>query len=147
MISDVPASTKSIFPISANCKKNFNFPVLTKPVKLSFSGRFGFWYENLVFWLILLRFEEIIIRNKRDDKFCARLRNNERFFSFFRERGTKKKFWVPMRNRTSDLRITRSMPYHWATEMVSFELGKGWLRIFSLSHARDKTKNIFQNYN
>ena len=28
-------------------------------------------------------------------------------FSFCHERGTKKKFWVPMRNRTSDLRIPR----------------------------------------
>ena len=49
MISDVPASTKSVFPISAKCKKNFNFPVLKNPVKLSFSEWFWSWYENLVF--------------------------------------------------------------------------------------------------
>ena len=30
------------------------------------------------------------------------------FFSSCHERGKKKKFWVPMRNRTSDLRIPRS---------------------------------------
>ena len=32
----------------------------------------------------------------------------ERWFSSCHERGTKKKFWVPMRNQTSDLRISRS---------------------------------------
>ena len=36
------------------------------------------------------------------------IRCRERFFSSYHERGTKKKFWVPMRNRTSDLRIPRS---------------------------------------
>ena len=69
MISDVPASTKSVFPISAKCKKNLNFPVLTKPVKLSFSGRWGLDTKTWFFGLILLRFEKIIIRNKRDGKF------------------------------------------------------------------------------
>ena len=34
-------------------------------------------------------------------------RNSKRISSCH-ERGTKKKFWVPMRNRTSDLRIPRS---------------------------------------
>ena len=33
----------------------------------------------------------------------------ERCFSSSHERGTKKKFWVPMRNRTSNLRIPRSV--------------------------------------
>ena len=36
------------------------------------------------------------------------IRCRERFFSSYHERGTKKKFWVPMRSRTSDLRIPRS---------------------------------------
>ena len=35
-------------------------------------------------------------------------RNKERCFSSCHERGTKKIFWVPIRNRTSDLRIPRS---------------------------------------
>ena len=38
------------------------------------------------------------------------------FFAFSHELGTKKKFWVPMRNRASGLRIPRSDIYHWATE-------------------------------
>ena len=71
MISDVPASTKSVFPISAKCKKNFNFQVLTKPVKLSFLDGLGLdtktWFFDSAG--ILLRFEKIIIRNKRDGKF------------------------------------------------------------------------------
>ena len=40
------------------------------------------------------------LENKRTDR--------DRYFSSCHERGTKKKFWVPMRNRTSDLRIPRS---------------------------------------
>ena len=32
--------------------------------------------------------------------------------------GTKKKFWVPIRNRTSDLRICALMLYHWATDSL-----------------------------
>ena len=43
----------------------------------------------------------------------------EKYFSSCHETGTKKKFWVPMRFDSS-----------WG------------LRIFSLSQARDKTKNI-----
>ena len=39
-------------------------------------------------------------------------------FSSCHERGTKKKFWVPMRNRTSDLRICAPMLYHWATKTL-----------------------------
>ena len=72
---------------------------------------------------ILLRFEKIIIRNKRDGKFWARLRNNERYFSSCHERGTKKKFWVPMGNQTSNLRIPRSdaLP-------LSHRDGKFWAR-------------------
>ena len=56
----------------------------------------------------------------------------------------KTKFWVPMRKRTSDLRIPRSdalmNPKVWFWRFDSL-----WgLIIFSLSHARDKTKkNIF----
>ena len=40
--------------------------------------------------------------------YCNLWRNKERCFSSCHERGTKKKFLVPIRNRTSDLRITRS---------------------------------------
>ena len=36
------------------------------------------------------------------------LKKYERCFSSCHERGTKKKFLIPIRNRTSDLRITRS---------------------------------------
>ena len=39
---------------------------------------------------------------------CKVLVYEERFFSSPHERGTKKKFWVPMRNGTSDLRILPS---------------------------------------
>ena len=46
-------------------------------------------------------------QNKRDGKFWARQRNGERCFSSCQEYGAKKKFWVPMRNQTSDLRIPR----------------------------------------
>ena len=42
--------------------------------------------------------------------------SKERCFSSCHERGTKKKFWVPTRNRTSDLRFRAAMLYHWATE-------------------------------
>ena len=40
------------------------------------------------------------------------------FFWSCHEHGTTKKFWVPMRNRTSDLRICAPMLYHWATETL-----------------------------
>ena len=44
-------------------------------------------------------------------------------------RGTKKKFWVPMRNRSSD-----ASHMNFVKELIG---------TFSLSHARDKTKNTF----
>ena len=47
-------------------------------------------------------------QKKRDGKFWARQRNGERCFSSCQEYGAKKKFWVPMRNQTSDLRIPQS---------------------------------------
>ena len=42
-------------------------------------------------------------------------------FSSYHERGTKKKFWVPMRNRTLDLRSYALMLYHWATETLRWK--------------------------
>ena len=50
-------------------------------------------------------------------------------FASCHERGTRKKFWVPMRNRSSD------------TSHMNFV--KELIGTFSLSHARDKTKNTF----
>ena len=38
----------------------------------------------------------------------ARIKNRERRFSSCHEHETKEKFWVPMRNQTSDPRIPRS---------------------------------------
>ena len=46
--------------------------------------------------------------------------------------GTKKKFWLTTRNRTSDFRIPRSDA-----------LPRGDSESFPLFHARDKTKSIF----
>ena len=52
-------------------------------------------------------------------------------FSSCHERETKKKFWVPRRIQTSDVRI-----------LPSDALPLSYETIFPLSHARDKTKNI-----
>ena len=117
------------------------------------------------------------------------LNEEERCFSSCHELGTKKKFWVPMRNWTSDLRILHcdALPLSqnrsqsnlktfriwkskvwllwynhgylmviWSvlwcstTELelecgtVGLRFNSSWgLRIFSLSNACDKTKNIF----
>ena len=54
------------------------------------------WYSENKKWLVYFEKRE---RNRSVEKdFC----------SSCHERGTEKKFWVPMRNRTSDLRIPRS---------------------------------------
>lgn len=52
-------------------------------------------------------------------------------FSSCHERETKKKFWVPRRIRTSDVRILRSDALPLSHETI-----------FPLSHSREKTKNI-----
>ena len=52
-------------------------------------------------------------------------------FRFVTSVGQRKKFRVPLRKRTSDLRIPRS---------DALSHGDS---VFSLSHACDKTKNIF----
>ena len=39
-------------------------------------------------------------------------------FSPCHKRGSEEKFWVPMRNQTSDLGFRTSMLYHWATETL-----------------------------
>ena len=44
-------------------------------------------------------------QKKRDGKFWAQQRNEERCFSSCQEYGAKKTFWVPVWNQTSDLRI------------------------------------------
>ena len=77
--------------------------------------------------------------------------NRERCFSSRHKRRTKKNFWVPMRNRTSDLLIPRSdaAPLSHKDSTVSvvyYEAHMTRVRpvlFFSLFHARDKTKNIF----
>ena len=74
--------------------------------------------------------------------FCLRFSDIAVFekdaFSFFHEHGTKKKFWVPMTNGTSDLQIPRSD----ARNLKVWDFSWG-LRIFSFSHARDGTKRHF----
>ena len=109
-------------------------------------------------------------RNKRDGKFWARWRNGERCSLSCHERaGTKeKKFWVPMRwqtlchwrrwslqyagctsyelhNRPSSLwHLHGSVVERWNAESECLRFDSSWgLRIFSLSLACDKTKNIF----
>ena len=54
-----------------------------------------------------------------------------KMFSSCHERETKKKFWVPRRIQTSDVRILPSDALPLSHEII-----------FPLSHARDKTKNI-----
>ena len=53
--------------------------------------------------------QQLFTKSKeKDGKFWARWRNRERCFLSGHECGTKKNFWVPVRSRTSDLRILRS---------------------------------------
>ena len=65
-------------------------------------------------------------------RICLTIKN---FFRLVTSVGQRKKFWVQIRNRISDLRIPRS-------EGLRFYSSWG-LRIISLSHARDKTKTFF----
>ena len=64
-------------------------------------------------------------------------------FSSCHERGTKEKFWVPLRKRTLDIRIPRSdaMPLSHRDSTMSEVYYE--VHIFSLSHVRDKKKKIF----
>ena len=65
-----------------------------------------------------------------------RIRETEKnVFSSRHEHGKKKKFWVPMRNlRPSDSE-------HRSAESEGLKFHSSWgLRIFSLSHARERTK-------
>ena len=57
----------------------------------------------------------------RDFLYISFLEKN--VFSSCRERGTKKKFWVPMRNRTSDLRIPKKNIFvYFFTELKTYLL-------------------------
>ena len=83
-------------------------------------------------------------QKSRDGKFFfwARWRIKKDVFSSCHERGTKKKFWVPIRNRTSDLRICAPMLYHW--RMLShFLLNMRKKRIF-LKIDKDICENLFE---
>ena len=74
--------------------------------------------------------------------FWARWRIKKDVFSSCHERGTKKKFWVPIRNRTSDLRICAPMLYHWRM-LSQFLLNMRKKGIF-LKIDKDICENLFE---
>ena len=74
--------------------------------------------------------------------FWARWRIKKDVFSSCHERGTKKKFWVPVRNRTSDLRICAPMLYHWRM-LSQFLLNMRKKGIF-LKIDKDICENLFE---